>query len=104
MAKELGVTQQPGQSDREFVEWLHNLRRHRGLINEAKDWGVQLCFGMTSAELRQAICDRQIKLLQERGFTVNARVAIFDRNVEIREIVQKEGKSSTIIVKYWIIE
>lgn len=107
LAKRLGITQLPGQSDQDFMRWLDNLRAHVALVREAKEIGVPVEFGMTSREIRQATCKRQLALLQERGFTPEARVTLkaelCDRNVKITKIVSEGGHKPKVTVHFWII-
>lgn len=107
LAQEFKLTQKEGQSDDEFMAEIDRLRAHRGLICELMALGGKAEFGMTSARLRQAICERQMAVLTERGFVEKAEAFIGiepRRKVEIREIVHKGGRNPTVTVKYWIIE
>jgi hypothetical protein len=103
LAKQLGITQTPEQSDTDFIRWLDNLRNHRALLREAKELGVVITFGMKSFEIRQAICNRQQELLQERGFVPEAEVELGERNVRIQRIVVETGRDPKVTVHYWII-
>lgn len=103
LAEQLGVTQAEEQSDGDFIRALQNLKRHRGLLAEARELGVVIRSRMTSAELRQAICDRQVVLLRERGIVPDAEVELGERVVRIQRIVTEGGYDPKVTVHYWII-
>lgn len=103
LAERLGVTKPPEQSDLDFIRWLDNLRGHVALIREASGLGVSIQPGMTSAELRQAICDRQQELLKERGIVPEAEVELGERIVRIQRIAVEGGRKPKVTVHYWII-
>lgn len=103
LAERLGVTKRPEQSDQDFMRWLDNLRNHVALVREARELDVPVQSGMTSVEIRQAICSRQVVLLQGRGFVIGAEVTLGDKTVEIKKIVAEGGRSPKVTVHYWTI-
>lgn len=58
---------------------------------------------MTSLEIRQATCKRQLALLKERGFALKARATLGERTVKITKIVSEGGRKPKVTVHYWII-
>ncbi len=106
LAEKFKLVQRDGQSDEDFMAEIDRLRGHQALIFELLELGGEVTFGITSVELRQAICARQMAVLTEKGFVKDAEAFIGtgpQRRVEIREIVHKGGRNPTVTVKYWII-
>lgn len=108
LAKEFRLTQKGDQSDDDFMAEIDRLRGNRELIFELLKLGGEVSFGMTSAALRLAICQRQLVVLTERGFTKGAEMFVStdpERRVRIDEVVlDKSKREPTVTVKYWIIE
>lgn len=101
LAKRLGITQAPGQSDEDFMLQVDNFRGHSKLLRQASSLGVKIQTGMTSAELRQAIHTREQELLTERGFVPEATIRLGERIVTIQRITVDDRKLR-ITVHYWI--
>lgn len=65
-----------GQSDDDFMAKIDGLRANRALVCQLVGLGGKVRFGMTSAQLRLAICERKIAVLAERGFVKDAKMFI----------------------------
>lgn len=104
LAKRLGLTRFEGESDQKFISRIEALRQHTDLLREARNLGLSLSARIKTADLRHAICAREIELLNERGFVQDAKVKLGERIVEIREIVKTPGREPKVTVKYWILE
>ena len=104
LAESLGLTRRAGESEEEFLCRVYNLKGHATLLREAKEIGVNLTQGMTSAEVRRALCEQQLTLLKARGFIEEALFAVKpDQTLRLTKIVHNTHRTSPkVTVHYWI--
>lgn len=102
-AARYGLTQPPGITDEQFDEWLNSMRGNVRFIQQARNVGLSVPFGIPVHQLRKTIFDRQRQMLKEKGITCNAKVSYRDWKVQIWGIIVNE-KEFKITIKYWILE
>lgn len=104
LARQLGLVRTPGCSDEAFLRRLHGLESHVELLRQARRWGVPLRHGMSSQQVNQALHQHLVSLLEQGGMVEGAKVRIFDRLVEIKQIGLSAGRQPYTRIKYWILE
>lgn len=104
IVKSMGIKQEPGETDTQFLGRLEGLQRHADLLRRAKRYGVQITPNATSKELAQAINDRLFELLEEAGVTPGKVIRLRGRQLLVEELYETGRHPREVRVKYWWVD